>query len=678
MAEDVSDKTVRALNLWATRIAQARVRRQQWMERFQVERLEAYILGEQHEGSVHPTPLLDSDLWGSEPPVFNHTLAALNAGKSNMLYTHPTFLVRPKPGRQAKGAPADLHAPLAEAVLKAIAEQDDNLKNASRLGLQQAYTRLGVLKVIYDPRRRPNPRAGEVVWETDPEGKPVIAADGMGTPMHDPQTGEVLREPDEITSDETYRWDWVDAGTMLLPDEGPDRSKWTWLGEEVTVELEDARADERFPESLRRQLIATHTQHAHEGRGVPTRDSATGIDPEDDSALLTYVELYDIKHQKFLVYAEGQPFSHMAFLLDDDLPPGVEDHPYALLLGWTPILGPKASAWPLPHIYNWLSPQREYNLRRQQISEACKRSARKGYYEEQTFPDEDEAVKALKSSDDMTFVKITDLERPPQIFADPSITGDIYRDLALLQSDWRVITGQTGARLADPSGDTATEVAAAERSANLRDVDQREIVNDWLAEAGQKMLQRLKATMTLGMVVKMRGFNSQEFKTYIERVYGPETAEMLALLPGLRQAWMERFGEERWQRVTHEELQFEADVQVVPGSARARTLDAERQQMLSFLQILGQAPQLAMSRELLRMVASTFDMVDERMIDEISAMAERMMQANQVQAGRTQGGTGSGAGGTNGATNNPMVNRGGSPLVASQLAQAFGLGGAGR
>jgi hypothetical protein len=603
---------------WKTRVARAQKIRKDWEVAYKVEKCERYFLGMQGDRGR-----------GDQDTVFNHTWATIKTQRPNLFYTQPKFFVRSKPGRNNPTLERD--AAIGEATLESVGKQDDNLKRAGSLGVLQNYFRIGVLKTVYDPRMEPNPRAGEPIYNVGDTGEPIVDELGQAVQMRDPATGEPLVEPEEVLTDEAYRYEWVDGTNMLLPDEGPDRSKWSWVGEEIVVPLEDAKQDTRFSKSLRSRLVANEStsklKHA-----APLRGDMASSDDEK----LRYYELYDIKQKRVRVLADGQEFED--FLMDEPLPHGVEDHPYALLLGWTPILGPEPSPWPMPHIRPWLDIQREYNIRRQQITEGAKRSARKGIYFDGSFDNADEAVKALQSPGDMEFAKGTTPQMIPVMLDVPNLNTDIWRDIPALQADWRVITGQSGARLSDPDSDTATEASFVERAGNLRDADMQDAINDWLSEAGRKMLQRIRATLTMDLWIKLRGFSDTEFQQYVERVYGKEVMLGIQFLPGLKEIYRERFGQEKWQRVTRESLQFEADVSVVPGSSRPRNLEVERSQWIQFLQIIGQFPQLALSRELLRETAAKFEYISERMLDELTALAQQMVNINANQAGRTQGG----------------------------------------
>ena len=370
---------------------------------------------------------------------------------------------------------------------------------------------------------------------------------------------------------------------------------------------------------------------------------------DDVEKQFMYVEIWDIRNRRRLVIAEGQDFSKTEFLVDEDFPGGVEDHAYAILPGWTPIIMPDPSPWPLPHVYNWLDLQIEYNIRRRQMMEGAKRSARKVGYDQSTFANPEDAQKALQSSLDMEAVELQSVERPWIVLSDPTVPPSIAQDAAYIDADWIRTTGLAGSRLGSSPSDTATEAVLENQAGNIRDVDMREDVNLWLARAGKKMLQRVQATLTLGMYVKMRGIQDQELQQYIAQAYGEDVVQQLQLNPGLKAAVLERLGNDRWVEVTREQLEFESMVSVVPGSAKARTIEAEKRQILEFLMVVGRFPQLALSRELLRILGGSFEFISESLIDELNVLAQRMVEINARQAGRMQGNEGPAQGGANGA-----------------------------
>ncbi|HYE93735.1 MAG TPA: hypothetical protein VEA38_22070 [Terriglobales bacterium] len=608
---------------WQQRVARSQRVRTDWERMCSVIEGEKFFVGVGDDG---------------ERLKFNHFAATIKTSRPNLFFSSPKFYVRPQPGR--KQPVAERKAAVGEGVLEAIARHDDNLETAGGFATLQGYFRIGVLKVVYDPRMEPNPKAGEPMVETI-NGEPVIDPETQAPKLlRHPLTGKVVVEPDEVLTDETYRWAWVDAANMLLPDEGPDPSKWTWIGEEVIVPLSVAKDDPRFPKDKRARLRGNLTHAQARERGV----TATSVVNDGDDPWFKYYEVYDYREKELLIWAEGQDDN--TFLVDEPIPAWIDNDPYALLFLGEPIMGPNPSPWPVPVVKDWLPIQMEYELRRKQITGGAGRSARKVLYVEGVFPDEDDARKALQSPIDMEAVKVSNAsEDKLRILADPDLNGSIYKDTAMLQGDWRIITGQTGARMSDPDSGTATEASFVERAAGLRDADMQKAVTRWLAAAGRKMLQCVRETLTLEMWVAYKEITDKEIEAYFQRVY-QMPPEIVNMFPALKSSIRAQFGQQKWQSVTREELIFEADVTVAPGSTRPKSLDAERRAWVEVLKIIGAAPQLALSRKLLEYTLAKFEIEDESLVEELFMLANQMVQVNANQAGRNQGAAG--VGGSNG------------------------------
>lgn len=606
------------LQRWKARVAAGVQVRQDWEQRYQVKTLEECYLGPEWEAA------------GADAEFYNHFFATIRVQMPGLLYQQPSFRVRAKAGQKGFGR---RDAALMEALLQQIAAQDDNLTTDGKLALIQAFFRVGCLKSCYEPVLEHNPQAGE------PLRTPV---QGLSVPLLDAD-GQPVLEPETLLSDEVYAWEWVDARRLVLPDEGPNMRRWSWIAEEVEVTLDEAKADARFPAALRRQLVANaRVGEWTDTTATPVEADATAADRE--AARFRYVEAWDIARKQLVVWADGQPFSDQQFLLDEPYPEGIEDHPYSLL-AFLPIVGPRPSPWPLPVTYNWLPIQRAYNVSRRQATTAGNRAARKILYDQSTFPDSDEARKAMASSVDMEGVEVTDITRPPVAFGDVPLSLDVARSTAALQYDWRVITGATGTRLSgEADSKTATEAAFTERAANLRDGEMQALVATWLGRAGSKMLQLVRQTLTLDLYVKVRGYSDRDFQEllqtpsfgqYIAAQFGPQIAQalpqLLEVMPGMAQRLRERLGQEQFLRVSRDALQWEADVEVIPASLRLRNQESEKASWLQFLGVIGQFPQILMSRVLLEETAAKFDFLSQDAVDELMLLGQRMQQQAMQQ-----------------------------------------------
>ena len=349
----------------------------------------------------------------------------------------------------------------------------------------------------------------------------------------------------------------------------------------------------------------------------------------EDFGDFKYTEVWDIYNRRLYAFSDGVDGVSYRFMLNVPYPDGIEEHPYSIL-SYTPITDPQPRPWPMPQTYTWLSLDREYNVRRNQMLDGLARTARKIFYEKGAFSDEDSALAALSSSIDMEGVEVNDLTRKPEVVSDPPISASFSQDLAFLDREFNRTSGVVGARTGQRAG-SATEASIEQQAGNLRDTDQRHLVSQWLATAGAKMFQLVKSTLTLDVWINLRGFTDQEFQRFVTQQYGEEFFAQMGGSNGLREAFKNRVGRDRWRQVTREDLEFEADIQIVPGSARPKTLETEREDILSFMTIIGANPQLAQSRELMMLISRTFEFVNEALVDELFALSQQFIaqQANQ-------------------------------------------------
>lgn len=643
---------------WTQRIQRARKLRTDWAAKYKVD-----ALAQTYTGDLASVSGLDE---ADTAIVINRFWPTIKAQMPGLLYQAPKFFVTPT-GRRGGDIAYQMAAAGGE-TLSAIARQDEHLIQEAKLALQQSFWAIGVLKCVYDPRMERNPQAGQPMWVLGRDGEPMTI-NGERVPLMDETTGQQMKEPRRVLDDEVYRWQWVNWGNLLLPDEGPAMLHWSWVGEEIEVRLEDAQEDDRFPKALRDQLRPSRKPRSEQA----SVELPSAFDVHELDQTLWYVECWDILTKRHLIVAEGQAFSATQFLLDEDMPSGIEDHPYSILPGYTPITDPEPSPWPVPHCWNWLGLQQEYNQRREQMMNAARRSARKVYYDQSTFPDADEATAALQSDRDMEAVLVNDVNKPPVAIPDPGSPPDIARDLALLEKDWLNATGTPGERMGNPNSETATQALLSDRSATMREGEMKEAVTLWLTISGRKMLQLLKGTMTLETFVKIRDMSDADVARWVQQRFGQE-AGLLEQVPGMKQQIIQRYGKERWMAVTRDDLQFEADVGVVPGSVQTRTPEQRAQQALLFQKSLAEVgavlPDLLTSREYIEEMAKLFGMQNDRMVDEIiTAVQKGIVRQQQALAAKAGGGAA-----PNGQQPSPAQVQG-QPMIASRLQTAMMNGG---
>jgi hypothetical protein len=184
---------------------------------------------------------------------------------------------------------------------------------------------------------------------------------------------------------------------------------------------------------------------------------------------------------------------------------------------------------------------------------------------------------------------------------------------------------------------SATEARIENQIGDVRESDLRRTISIWMETIGRKLYNLVRATMTIGIMVKTASMTDREVSQAIDARFGPGTSEQLATSTGLRQAFVDRFGDERWLEVNREDVTFDADITVVAGSMKSRTIETERQQFLEFMQIVLSSPIGLQSRELLRTLSNLFEFIDDQMVEELVALGEKMAALEAQKAGRFQG-----------------------------------------
>ena len=599
--------------MWSARIDRARQSREDWMGEFEVETLERFAIGKHYAD-------------GAGRYVYNRFGATIRTLLPSLVIEDPRFLVRRKVRTRAQAD--DLKPRMAEGLLDATAKQDHHLADGARLGLQQAMNAMGVMKTVFDPKMVPNPRAGEFIPERGPGGLPILDAQGMPVVAMDPITGESMVEPDKILDDEAYRWEWVDFRNMLLPNQGCDQRKWTWIAEEITVPLSDAKRDERFPEGLRAILQSNATSG-------PAQAAARGRleqDDVEDEALFMYTEIYDFSAREIKILAEIPGHNDFAFV--DDLPPGVEKHPYSLLR-FQKITGPVPSPWPYPLTRDWLPVQEDYNFVRRFETQGAARGGRKGLYYADTFENEEEADKFMNAGDDMLMAMGQNKESPPFFPPHPPLPADLWRNNDALNQDWNTVTHQSGPRGQRTDAGSATEAMIAERSSDVNDADLANAVRTWFADMGTKMFQLMQQTMTLERQVAIRELQDGDLTAYLTQVSGQDFSQV-DLGPAIREMFIQRLGHLKTMPVTREQLEFDAEIEIIPGSTKPRNLDTEHAQLVAVANLIG--PLVFTIPEFNEALLAKFEQLPAEVSAKVAAVALQKVQVDAMQAGRLQGG----------------------------------------
>jgi hypothetical protein len=155
--------------------------------------------------------------------------------------------------------------------------------------------------------------------------------------------------------------------------------------------------------------------------------------------------------------------------------------------------------YPLPPVYNWISPQDEINETREQqrVHRAGSRDAtrtRRGTIDETE-------LNKLETGGDGVYAEVVE---PDAIAAVPDapLDGSVWTQLAATKEDFNFISGGSSESRGVPQADTATQANIIEGHSQLRESSGRTLVAEWLAAIARLLLLTLREKMQLPFWVK--------------------------------------------------------------------------------------------------------------------------------------------------------------------------------
>ena len=274
--------------------------------------------------------------------------------------------------------------------------------------------------------------------------------------------------------------------------------------------------------------------------------------------------------------------------------------------------------YPVPPIFNWISPQDELNETREMQRVHRKRMYRR-YLKSPSITDEQ--MGELEDGGDGAYIEGKDGDIVP--VPDAPLDRAIDLNVPQTREDFREITGVSGDQRGVTDTETATQANIVESRAQIREDFGRTQVANYLAQIASIALLTIRENMALPIWVK----------TSVDP-FSPAIADETARVVGL------------WTQIQAEELgDYNFDVMVDVASLSPLGEEQKRNKFFQGLAVLGN-PQfsglLLGSDILLRKALQYFDIVTEREIQEVkkALMMNMMMQAKAAaaQAGGTAGG----------------------------------------
>jgi hypothetical protein len=575
-------------SLWESRISEAEMIKDRWKDQFKVD-----VLEKLYEGSEEAHK---PDYWTNEDWfTLNLVFQSIKILKRNIcpkglivnMRLARSFIA--DPGAIMKMEQLILYR---KAVLQYLITHL-KLFAEGRLAYLNALWQFGVLKIGYSAEIEDNINAGAILMNK--EGKIV----------YDPESGmPLVEDPYDVISEEFFI-DQVDPECFLVDrycQNSIDKTG-TWVAHKIFKPLKDLLEDSLYDWKAVKDLGPSTLEQAEklylqrEEQYLSPHTWSPGADLPENEIVVLY-EIYDLKEKKVLTIARG---AEDVLRKPQELPPGIALHPFVILK----FNERRGTFYPIPELFNWVGPQVEYNITRNQMALHRKRFNRKYLYDANKV-DPSEAEK-LVTGEDGALIKVSGAGAIDPL-KDAPVDQALVIDTKVLREEFKEQTGIGQLQRGQTGAESATEAEIVERRAREAEIDEHEIMLDFLSGASKKLHDTMESNLTQEGAVEMIGPYGRGFVPY-----GPEFFETIA---------------------------GEILMEVTVDPIERQTLQVERAQLMQVIDLIAKSPWIAMDPVILRAVFNKFPalMNNEALYQSIARLAQMMIGMEQQAAQAKSGG----------------------------------------
>jgi hypothetical protein len=568
-------------SLWESRISEAEGIKERWKEQFQVDLLQKLYEGAQE---AHKPSWWNADDWFTLNLVFQ----SIKVLKRNIV---PKGLIINMRLARSFIADPQVIANMEQLILyrKAVLQYlitHLHLSTEGRLAYLNALWQFGVLKVGYSAEIEDNINAGAILMNKE------------GNIVYDPDSGQPLVEdPFDVISEEFFI-DQVDPECFLVDRycQNSIEKTGTWVAHKIFKPLKELLEDSLYDYSAVKDLGPSTLEQAEklylqrDEQYLSPHTWSPGADLPENEIVVLY-EIYDLKEKKVLTVARG---AEKVLRPPEELPPGIDLHPFVVLK----FNERPGQFYPIPEIFNWVGPQVEYNVTRNQMAVHRKRFNRKYLYDSNKI-DVTEADK-ITNGEDGTLVQVKG-SGAVEPLKDAPVDSALVMDTKILREEFKEQTGIGQLQRAQTGAESATEAEIVERRAREAEIDENETMMSFLSEGAKKLHNTVEANLTQEGAVEMIGPYGRGFVPY-----GPQFFETIA---------------------------GEILMEVTVDPIERQTLQVERAQVLQLLDVLAKNPWVAMDPVILRAIFSKYPalMNNEALYQSIARMAAMSFAAQNQQ-----------------------------------------------
>ena len=337
---------------------------------------------------------------------------------------------------------------------------------------------------------------------------------------------------------------------ILVDPDATNMSNIKWIAQRITMPLEEAKKNEAWDKQARAQLQGAVQRRSDDSDNYSARYEAM-VDKEEFSVVV--YEYYDMLAQEMCVVPEKGCGDKL--LLSPQPFPFAFGQPFMMMRNYTV----PENFYPLGDVECIESMQDELNIARSAMLSENKKHRSKYIGNKEALTTD--AIASVKSSNDGEVILVerdnydnlqTDVLVP---LAQTPIQGDLYQMSQIIVDDINNISGVSEyARGTLPEGRrTATEASMIQDASNSRQADKLGIVERFISDAAQKVVQLAQQYLTTDSVVRIAG----------------QDAAML------------------WMPYSWEDIQGEYDFEVEAGSTQPQNESFRRESAMQLLQTMA-------------------------------------------------------------------------------------------
>lgn len=577
--------------LWGLRISRANKYYKRWETRFRCKTLENYWEGFQWSLSNG----VQLELAGARRPyTVNLVYTTIKRKIANITYTYPEFILTPRPGQMDWNQDfAVRSAQLKQDALNTkVSDPRLEFVDDIRLAALDSFFRFAVMEVGY-ARDWKNPNKPKIEMEShdDPEA--------LGTK-------DSVISDEELPDNEAVYTKWISAKRfrVSMSDDVKLRNcdwcgYYSFIPRSVLEETDGINFPKTYDTSYFSIDIADATDYFEKD----------GMDESSASELATRGELCKVWHiwdnitKERLLILDG-PFVEMYSESFERLPFATYRADISLK-GW----------YPIPPVWQWLSPQNEVNEAREQVRRYRRRATRKFEVTAgQVDPDE---LDKLSTDEDGSVIVTKRKDGNPSIrpIQNPQIDANIVEGLTMAKDDFDIVASIPVARgrASDRQTATATRQIASDQSIveSLEQID----FSRFVSAVGREILLQMGEKLEQGFWVKT------------------------SLDPGTSESIMSEIQDKQeiYEYITSQSLVdgYDFDINCNVINSTPENMLKEKTSYIEFLALVTQYPQIAMSPTLIRETAYRCGYKNEKVIREMQKMAMLLMMEKANMANQS-------------------------------------------